>query len=161
MLAYGRTIATRLPASQGSAHLKTLVESLALVREDEWEGDHLLAAGRLLADQKRRSLIVWITDLAETAMTPDVVRAASQLTARHVVLFVAIGQPDLQAVADRRPESVAEFYESAAAQEVGERRDRLLARLREQGALALETSAAGLSAALVNTYLDVKRRNRL
>ena len=94
-------------------------------------------------------------------MTPDVVRAASQLMARHVVLFVAIGQPDLQAVADRRPESVAEFYESAAAQEVGERRDRLLARLREQGALALETSAAGLSAALVNTYLDVKRRNRL
>ncbi len=159
VLAYGRKIALRLPAARGSSHLRHVVTGLSLVREDEWEADHLLAAGRVLGDQSRRSLVVWITDLSETVMTPDVVRAATALMTRHVVLFVVIGEPDLQAMAARTP--AAEMYETAAAGEVVERRERLLARLREGGALALETTAASLSVAVVNGYLDVKQRNRL
>jgi uncharacterized protein (DUF58 family) len=161
VLAYGRRIVRRLPAARGSAHLTNVIDALATVQEDEWEADHLGAAGRLLADQKRRSLVVWITDVAETAMTPDVVRAASRLLQRHVVLFVVIGQPDLRALADRVPQTVPEMYDTAAAQEVLHRRERLLATLREGGALALETTASGLSLAIVNGYLDVKQRSRL
>jgi uncharacterized protein (DUF58 family) len=161
VLAYGRRIQLRLPASRGSAHLRTIVESLARLDEDEWEGDHLLAAGRLMTDQKRRGLIVWITDLSETAMTPDVIRAASQLMTRHVVLFVVIGEPDLGAVAARVPSNVGEMYETAAAQDVLARRERLLGTLREGGALAIETTSSRLSTVLVNSYLDIKQRNRL
>jgi uncharacterized protein (DUF58 family) len=114
-----------------------------------------------MTDQKRRSLVVWMTDLAESTMTPDVVRAASRLMTRHLVLFVVIGEPDLQRTAARAPGTVAEMYETAAAQEVVQRRELTLARLRERGALALETDAAGLSLAVVNQYLEVKQRNRL
>lgn len=161
VLAYGRRIAQRVPAARGRAHLAHLVEQLALVREDEWEADHVQAAARLLTDQKSRSLVVWITDLAETAMTPDVIRAAAQLMSRHLVLFVVIGQPDLGALANRDPATVEEMYQAAAAQEVALRRELLLATLRARGALALETTSGGLSAAVVNGYLDVKQRNRL
>jgi uncharacterized protein (DUF58 family) len=161
VLGYGRRITLRLPASQGSAHLRRIVERLARLEEDDWEGDHLLAAGRLLADQKRRSLIVWLTDLSETTMTPEVVRAATQLMTRHVVMFVVIGEPDLRRVAERRPAGVHEMYESAAAQDVLHRRERLLGSLREGGALAFETTSSRLAAALVNSYLDLKQRNRL
>jgi hypothetical protein len=80
---------------------------------------------------------------------------------RHVVLFVVIGELDLQAAARRRPETVDEMFETAAAQEVVHRRDLLLATLRQQGALALETTAAALSLAVVNQYLDVKQRGRI
>jgi uncharacterized protein (DUF58 family) len=161
VLGYGRRITLRLPASQGSAHLRRIVERLARLEEDDWEGDHLLAAGRLLADQKRRSLIVWLTDLSETTMTPEVVRAATQLMTRHVVMFVVIGEPDLRRVAERRPAGVHDMYESAAAQDVLHRRERLLGSLREGGALAFETTSSRLAAALVNSYLDLKQRNRL
>jgi hypothetical protein len=41
------------------------------------------------------------------------------------------------------------------------RRDLLLARLRERGALAMETSAGAVSAVLVNAYLRIKERNQL
>lgn len=161
VLAYGRRTSAPLAAGRGAAHLKQIVDHLALVQEDEWEADHLQAAGRLLTDQKRRSLVVWITDLAETAMTPEVVRAASALMARHVVVFLVIGEPDVQTVARRMPRSVEQMYESAAAQEMLQRRERLLARLREGGAIALETTAASLSLTVVNSYLEVKQRNRL
>lgn len=161
LLAYGRRITQRLPASRGSAHLTRIIDGLASVQEDEWEADHVQAASRLLTDQKRRSLVVWLTDLAETATTPEVVRAVSQLMAHHVVLFVVIGQPDLQALARRRPESVGQMFEGAAAQELVHRRELLLAKLHDAGALVLETSSTGLALALVNSYLDIKQRGRL
>src|SRR5262249_12785969 len=161
LLAYGRHIGRRLPAARGSAHLRQIIEQLAIVRGEEWESDHVLAAARILADQKRRCLTVWITDVAETAMTPEVIRAAAQLIPRHLVLVMIIGQPDLEAMVVRRPATPQEMYEIAAAQEVLHRRELLLARLREAGALALETSADGLSLALVNSYLEIKQRNQL
>jgi uncharacterized protein (DUF58 family) len=161
LLAYGRRIEQRAPAARGAAHLRRLVNQLAAVREDEGEADHVLAAGRLLADQKRRGLVVWITDLAETARTPEVVRAAAHLMTRHVVLFVVIGDLELQALARTEPDNVETMFENAAAQEVVQRREVMLAGLRERGALALETQVAGLSLAVVNGYLEVKQRNRI
>jgi len=160
VVAYGRRIEHRLPAARGGRHLRQIIEHLAEVKSDEWEADHLHAAGRLMSDQKRRSLIVWITDLADTAMTPEVVQAASRLMPRHLVLFVVVGQPDLLTAAHQRPESVADMYRTAAAQEVVHRREMLLARLRARGALALEATTR-LSPAIVNAYLEIKLRNRL
>lgn len=161
VLDYGRRRVQRVPAAAGRAHLRRIVDHLATVREDEWEGDHLLAASQLLRDRTQRSLVVWITDVAETALTPDVVRAAALLVKRHVVLFVVIGELDLQVTADRTATTVADMYETASAREVIERRDLLLATLRRSGVLALETAPAGLSLAVVNHYLEVKQRGRI
>ncbi len=161
LIAYGRSIRQQLPAAKGSAHLRQLIERLAVVEEEGSEADHLQMAGRLLNDQKRRSLIVWLTDLAETAMTPEVVEAASMMMPRHLVLFVVIGQPDLGELASKTPQSESEMYQVAAAQEMVHRRELLLARLRERGALALEVSSGAISPVLVNAYLQIKERNQL
>jgi uncharacterized protein (DUF58 family) len=159
LLAYGRYVRQRLLPYRGSSHLRKLIEQLALVREESAESDHLLAMNVLLSTQTRRSLIVWITDLAETAMTPEVIEAAGHMLSRHVVLFVVVGQPDLGELAAREPGSISEMYLAAAAQETMHRREVLLAKLRRHGALALEVDSAGVAAAVVNSYLQVKARN--
>ena len=161
LVAYGRAIRQQLPAAKGSPHLRQLIERLALVHEETSEADHLHMAGRLLTDQKRRSLIVWLTDLAETAMMPEVIEAASMMMPRHLVLFVVIGQPDLGELATKRPQNAADMYQVAAAQEMVHRRELLLARLRERGALALEVNSGVISPVLVNAYLQIKERNQL
>ncbi len=161
LVAYGRAIRHQLPAAKGSAHLRRLIEQLAQVHEEVSEADHLHMAARLLTNQKRRSLIVWLTDLAETAMTPEVIEAASMMMPKHLVLFVVIGQPDLGELAAKRPESESEMYQVAAAQEMVHRRELLLARLRERGALAMEVNSGAISPALVNSYLQIKERNQL
>jgi uncharacterized protein (DUF58 family) len=161
MLAYGRSIRQRVPAARGSAHLMQITRQLALAQEEESEADHLLAAARLLTDQKRRSLMIWITELAETAMTPEVMEAAFTLIHRHLVLFVVIGQPDMSELSAQRPENAEQMYEIAAAQEILHRRELLLARMRERGALALETTSSKLSTTVVNSYLEVKQRSQL
>ncbi len=161
LLAYGRGVQKRMLPYRGSAHLRQMIQQLAYVREEGLEGDHLMAVSALLSTQKRRSLVVWLTDFPETAMTPEVIEAASEAASRHLVLFVVIGQPDLAALAWSEPESVTKMYRATAAQEALHRREVLLAKLRQRGALALEVNSAAASLTLVNSYLDVKQRNLL
>ncbi|HEV2117121.1 MAG TPA: DUF58 domain-containing protein, partial [Terriglobales bacterium] len=86
LLAYGRRVQQQLPPGRGSPHVRALVEQLSLVHSEVAEADHARAARVLLGMQKRRSLVVWITDLAETAMTPEVIQAALQVARRHLLV---------------------------------------------------------------------------
>lgn len=159
LLAYGRDIQQNRNAGRGAAHLHSIVESLALVQSEPFEADHGRAAHALLSEQHRRSLIVWVTDLAETAGTPDGVEYALQMSKRHLVLFAAIGQPDMSERVARRPESEEEMFRYIAAIEIVQRRELLLRRLRERGVLAMEIMPGALAAGLVNQYLDIKDRS--
>ena len=158
MLAYGRKVTQRIAPGRGAAHLRYIIEQLSQVHDELPEADHLRAASSLLTAQKRRSLIVWITDLAETSMTPEVVEAASRMLSRHLLLFVLIGQPDLMNAAAGRPKNAEDMYRAVAAQEMVYRRDLLLGRLRERGALAVEVAPKHLTATILNQYLSVKER---
>ncbi len=161
LLAYGRSIQQRLLPGRGGAHLRQIMELLTDVREEAPEADHLRAVGALMSLQKRRSLVIWLTDLAETSMTPEVVDAAMLLTPPHLVLFAVVDQPDLSRAALLYPKDGDTMYQAAAAQEVIHRRERVLARMHERGVLALDVNYAALTATLVNTYLEIKQRNRL
>lgn len=161
LLAYGRRIQQRLTPGRGPAHLRLLVESLALIHAEWNEADHLLATDVLLGAQKRRSLVVWLTDVAETPATPEVIEGATQVSHRHLVLFGVISQPELNALGRAVPKTVEEMYEHTAAIEMIHRREVLLARMRQQGVLALELSPGTLATGVINRYLDIKERSLL
>ena len=137
------------------------MEALATVRSDRVDGDHATAVASLLAWQKRRALIVWLTEIAETAGIPDVIDQALTMTSRHVVLFGVMRQPAVRSLAAASPASAAEMWRVVAAQETLERRDTLLQGLRQRGALVLEVSPAELSAGVVDRYLEAKERGLL
>jgi uncharacterized protein (DUF58 family) len=158
LLAYGQSIQQRLLPGRGAGHLRQLIESLALARAEVSEADHLRATAVLNRLQPRRSLILWVTDLAETAMRPEVIDGAMQLLRRHVLLFVAMAQPEVEAIARSRPKNIDELFRAAAAQEMAGRRELLLARLHEQGALTLDLNPEALTASVLNQYLMVKER---
>jgi hypothetical protein len=64
-------------------------------------------------------------------------------------------------LATKRPQNAADMYQVAAAQEMVHRRELLLARLRERGALAREVNSGAISPVLVDAYLQIKERNQL
>jgi uncharacterized protein (DUF58 family) len=158
LLAYGENIQQRLLPGRGSAHLRQLIELLAQVHTETGEADHLRATATLNRLQPRRSLILWVTDLAETAMRPEVIDGALQLLRRHVLLFVAMAQPEVEQIAQARPKNVEQMFRSSAAQEMAGRREMLLARLHEQGALTLDLNPEALTSSVLNQYLTVKER---
>lgn len=159
LLTYGRRIHRRIAPGRGPQHLRAIVEALATVPSQPAEADHSGAARAVLASQKQRALIVWLTDIAETAGVPDVIESASRLSPRHAVLFAVMGQPDMADLAASTPVTRADQYRILAAQETLARRDGLLRALRQRGVLALEQTPGELTAALVNQYLTAKERN--
>ena len=161
LLAYGRGIQHLIGGGRGPLHLRAILDALSLVRAEASEASHARAAQALLRRQSRRSLIVWLTDFAETVTTPEVVEYALHLTARHLVVFAAIAQPDLADLAAAVPQNVEDMFRTAAALEVVERRNRLLCALRDRGVLVADVAAAGLTGAVLNRYLEVKDRNLL
>src|SRR5215472_182772 len=158
LLAYGQSIQQRLLPGRGAAHLRQMIELLAQLQAESSEADHLRATALMGRLQPRRSLILWITDLAETAMRPEVIDGAMQLLRRHVLLFVAMAQPEVDAIAQRRPKSVEQMFRAAAAQEMATHRELLIARLHEQGALTLDLNPEALTSTVLNQYLTVKER---
>jgi uncharacterized protein (DUF58 family) len=158
LLAYGQTIQQRLLPGRGAAHLRQMIELLAQLRAESSEADHLRATALMGRLQPRRSLILWITDLAETAMRPEVIDGAMQLLRRHVLLFVAMAQPEVDAIAQQRPKNVEQMFRAAAAQEMVARRELLIARLHEQGALTLDLNPEAVTSSVLNQYLMVKER---
>jgi uncharacterized protein (DUF58 family) len=70
LLAYGQGTQQRLLPGRGAAHLRQIIESLAQVRAESSEADHLRATATLNRLQPRRSLILWVTDLAEQPCAP-------------------------------------------------------------------------------------------
>ncbi|MGC2694936.1 MAG: DUF58 domain-containing protein [Candidatus Angelobacter sp.] len=159
LLVYGRNVQQRVGLGRGLAHMRAIIESLASAREEVAEADHLRAASVLLQLQKQRALIIWVTDLADTSMTPEVIEGASRILSKHLLLFTVIAQTDLNELASRSPGSTEELYEVAAAQEMVHRRETLIGKVRNQGALALEIAPSRLTTSLVNQYLEVKERN--
>ena len=106
LLAYGQGIQQRLLPGRGAAHMRQLIESLALLHAESSEADHLRATATLNRLQPRRALILWITDLAETATRPEAIDGAAQLLRRHVLLFVAMAQPEVESIAQAWPKSL-------------------------------------------------------
>jgi uncharacterized protein (DUF58 family) len=161
MLAYDRKVQQRVAPGRGMPHLRTLIEGFAQIRAESSEADHLLAAKALLTAQSRRSLVVWLTDIAETAATPEVIECAGSIASHHLVLFGIMAQTELRTIVAARPETVHEMYRYGAALEIVNRRELLLRQLRRQGAMVLESAPAGMSAVLANQYLEIKERSLL
>ncbi|HWE49261.1 MAG TPA: DUF58 domain-containing protein [Bryobacteraceae bacterium] len=159
LLAYGRNIQQSIPAGRGPLQVRHFVDALSQVHSESAEANHARAVRTLLNRQTRRSLIVWLTDFAETATTPEVIDYAAHMTRRHLVVFAAIGQPDLAELTRAIPQNEDDMFRHAAALEIAQRRRKLLRMLRDRGVLVIDITAPGLSAALVNQYLDVKDRN--
>jgi uncharacterized protein (DUF58 family) len=161
MMAYGREVQQLLPPGAGAAHLRLLIDLLSQTRSEAAEADHLNAVARLKTAQRRRGLIVWITELADSVGKPELVIAASELVRRHLVVLVVLKHPELEALAAREPKTREEMFHSAAAQEMLERRRETIAQLERQGVLIVETTAAEVGMRAVSKYLEVKAEGLL
>ncbi|HEY5330430.1 MAG TPA: DUF58 domain-containing protein [Acidobacteriaceae bacterium] len=161
LMTYGRTVQQALPPGAGPLHLRLLIDLLSQARSEAAEADHLHAVARLKNMQRRRGLIVWITEMADSAGRPELVTAAAELVRQHLVVLVLLKHPELDAIAERRPKTQEEMFRAAAAQEMLERRRETMAQLRRQGVLIVETTAAEVGVNAIGKYLEVKAQGLL
>jgi uncharacterized protein (DUF58 family) len=161
LLTYGRRVQQQMLPGAGAPQLRILIDLLSQVRSEPSEANHLNAAARLKNLQRRRSLVIWITELADSAGRPEVVSAMAELVRRHLVVLVLLHHPELDQLAAREPATVDEMFAATAAQEMLERRRETIAQLRRQGVLVVEATPSEVGASAVSSYLEVKAKGLL
>lgn len=161
LLTYGRGVQQQILPSSGPLHLRRMVDALSQVRSETSEADHLMASMRLRQLQRRRGMVLWITEMTESAGRPEIVTAVTSLVRRHLVVLVLLAHPELEALAGSAAKNARAMYAATAAQELLEQRRALIAQLRSQGVLVVETSAAAVASDSISKYLEIKAQGRL
>ena len=161
MLAYGTAIQQVLLPGAGTAHLRLVIDLLSATRSEAAEGDSLLAVARLKQLQRRRGLIIWITELPDSLGRPPLVTAAAILARLHLVVLVVLKHPELEQLANALPATPRRMFHAAAATEMGERCRDTIARLERLGVLVVEAGANEVGVRTVSEYLEIKSRGLL
>ena len=72
LLTYGRGIQQQLLPGAGASHLRSMIDQLSQVRAEAAEANHLGAAARLKQLQRRRGMVIWVTEIADSVGRPEV-----------------------------------------------------------------------------------------
>lgn len=118
------------------------------------------ATERLMARQKRRCLVIFLTNLRSEDASHLIV-PLQMLKRRHVVLVASLREKE---VSERLRAPVGKLDDAltcAATHLYMEDRNRLFRDLRDHGILTLDETAGDLPVALANTYLEIKKEGRL
>jgi uncharacterized protein (DUF58 family) len=102
---------------------------------------------------------VVLTDLLEKESSRELVAHAVRLARRHLVLVVALTDPDLLAARDSAITSPERAYEWAAVEELLAARRESFEILRRGGVYSLEARAGQLSPVVIERYLELKDRS--
>lgn len=146
------------PPQPARAAFPTLRRQMADMEYATVESNPTLALAHLNGQLKRRSLIIIFSDFADTTTAELLVENLQVLNKTHVIVFVTLRDPDLEALQDRVPDNADEVAEAVVAAEMARERQLVLDRLARLGILCLETGPGELTAKLIGTYLDIKAR---
>src|SRR5262249_34215245 len=125
------------------------------------EPNYTLALTQLGAALERRALIVVFTDFADTTSAELMLEDVGRLLKRHLVLFVVFRDEELEAIARREPVDAEAVSRAVTAEALLRERDLVIARLTRMGALIVDAPAAAMGSALLQAYIDLKRRDLL
>jgi uncharacterized protein (DUF58 family) len=149
-----------LPPVKGSHAMPLLLNHLYDYETTAQPSDFAEAAERLMVRQRRRALVVVLTNLRGED-GKEIVPALRMMRERHLVLLASLRE---QVIEEARIRPVADFEAAlrfTAAERYGDERRTVLASVRAHGVLALDSTARDLPVALANRYLDIKAAGRL
>ena len=150
-----------VPAQRGQAALRALRNALIPVQATLTEPDYAAAFRFLATRQRRRSLIVFFTDVIDARASRTLIAHVARSAARHIVVVVALRNDAITAAAAPSGGNETSLYESAAAEELIAARAEAIERMRGAGVTVLDVSPTGMTAAVVNRYLEIKARGEL
>jgi uncharacterized protein (DUF58 family) len=159
LLVFADRVEQYLPPSRST--LARLADALGEVHAKMVEPNYPAAFTYLARQLRRRSLLVIFTDIIDSTASSALVAHLGKSAQRHLPVAVALRNPDLEAAAAVQAGDEASVYRRAAAEELLQARAAALAAMQRSGVLVADARPQDSVAAVVNRYLDVKRRGLL
>ena len=151
-----------VPAQRGMAALQAMRSALVPVQPSLAEPDYAAAFRALAQRQRKRALVVLITDVLEPRAARALLAHLTRGASRHLAVVVALQNEALITAAAVPSAGGADVvYESAAAAELLAERATALQRMRDAGVVVLDVAPDAMAAAVVSQYLELKARGAL
>jgi len=149
-----------LPPIKGGHAMPVLLNHLYDYQTTAAPSDFAGAVEHLMARQRRRSLVIVLTNLRgedEKELLP----ALQVLGRRHLVLVASMREEVVQQAFSRPVESFSSALKYLAADRYVQERREILASLAASGILTLDSTAGEFAVALANSYSDIKAAGRI
>ncbi|MFB4313313.1 DUF58 domain-containing protein [Actinomadura sp. 21ATH] len=160
LLAYDRRVRARVEGASRTDLLPTMVQAMAPLEPELIESDAAGMVSTLMSRVRQRCLVVLLTELNTAALEEGLIPLLPQLTARHLVMIAAVGDPRVGEMAATRGD-LASVYDAAAAERARAERRRLTAELRSHGVEVVDAPPDEIAPALADAYLALKAAGRL
>jgi uncharacterized protein (DUF58 family) len=161
VLVFDDEVRAFVPAQRGQTALRAVRNALVPVQATLTEPDYAAAFRFLAVRQRRRSLMVFFTDVIDARASRALIAHVARSAARHLVVVVALRNDAIDIAAQPASSNEQTLYESAAAEELIAGRAEAIERMRAAGVTVLDVSPASMTAAVVNRYLEIKARGAL
>ncbi|MEL6344091.1 MAG: DUF58 domain-containing protein [Myxococcota bacterium] len=149
-----------LPPVKGRGAINRLLNGVFDLQPTDAPSDFAAAAIALAARQRRRALVVLITNLRDDD-SDGLNMAMKPLKRRHLILAASLREAALRQATLTPLQTFPDALRAAAAQEYLENRDRTHSAIRRKGLMTLDVEPQQLPAELVNRYLEIKRAGQL
>ena len=150
-----------VPAQRGVTALHALRTALVPVQPTLVEPDYTAAFRALAQRQRKRALIVLVTDVIDARAARGLLAHLTRGASRHLALVVALRNDALIHAAAAGGTRLSDMYASAAAEELIAERLAALQRMRDAGVVVIDVAPDAMAAAVVNQYLELKSRGAL
>ncbi len=161
LMVFADEVLAYLTPRGGKRQIPQVLEALYGVRASLVEPDYGMAFRSLAAHRLQRALVVVFTDLVDARASARLLRHVAALAPHHLPLLVAIADPALERYARTAPARGGAVYRQAVARDLLQDRAGALQGITARAGLALDVPPDGLNLAVVNRYLEVKRRGQL
>jgi len=144
-----------LPPVQGNVGLEAILRLVYDLETTQNPSDYLEAATRLMMRQKRRALVLLLSNLRDED-SDELVPALRLLRTRHLVLLASLRETVLKETLERPVEGLRDALRAGAVHRYLSAREKVLEKLHVGGILTLDTEPEMLPYQVVNRYLEVK-----
>jgi uncharacterized protein (DUF58 family) len=125
------------------------------------ETNYTFALTTLAARLTRRSMIILFTEFTDTVSADFMLRAIRRLVETHLVVIVVLRDEELEAIATADPQTSDDVTRSITAADLLKERRVVISRLQHLGVHVVESEYDKVSERLVQSYLDLKKRDLL
>ena len=149
-----------LPPVKGAHAMPVLLNHLYDYQTTAAPSDFSGAVEQLLVRQRRRSLIILLTNLRGED-GKELIPALQVLKSRHLVLLASMRERTVENAVFQPVTSLSTALTYLAADRYVQERREILATLGALGVLTLDSTAQGFAVALANRYSDIKMAGRI
>jgi uncharacterized protein (DUF58 family) len=121
------------------------------------ETNFTLGLTQLAGGLNRRSLLVVFTDFADTTSAELMLENVKRLLERHMVLFVALRDEELESMALAEPVEAADVSRAVLADGMLRERSLVTTKLKRLGVNVIDVPVDKIGPGLIDAYLTVKR----